>query len=69
MLANDLAHTINPDAITIAEDVSGMPTLCREVREGGMGFDYRLSMFIPDLVNFFYFLILLVDKNFKRIER
>jgi len=55
MLANDLAHTINPDAITIAEDVSGMPTLCREVREGGMGFDYRLSMFIPDLVNFFIF--------------
>lgn len=55
MLANDLAHTIHPDAITIAEDVSGMPTLCREVREGGMGFDYRLSMFIPDLVNLIYY--------------
>lgn len=33
----------------MAEDVSGMPTLCRRVDEGGMGFDYRLSMFIPDL--------------------
>lgn len=29
MLANDLVHDINPDAITIAEDVSGMPALCR----------------------------------------
>eukprot|EP00349_Pseudokeronopsis_sp_Brazil_P000062 CAMPEP_0202956238 /NCGR_PEP_ID=MMETSP1396-20130829/757_1 /ASSEMBLY_ACC=CAM_ASM_000872 /TAXON_ID= /ORGANISM="Pseudokeronopsis sp., Strain Brazil" /LENGTH=156 /DNA_ID=CAMNT_0049673163 /DNA_START=428 /DNA_END=895 /DNA_ORIENTATION=- len=47
MLANDLIHQINPDAITIAEDVSGMPTLCRRVDEGGIGFDYRLSMYIP----------------------
>jgi 1,4-alpha-glucan branching enzyme len=35
-------------AITIAEDVSGMPTLCRPVSEGGLGFDYRLNMAIPD---------------------
>lgn len=49
MLANDLVHSIFPDAITIAEDVSGMPTLCRRVDEGGLGFDYRLSMFIPDM--------------------
>jgi 1,4-alpha-glucan branching enzyme len=49
MLANSLVHLINPDAVTIAEDVSGMPTLCRKVTEGGIGFDYRLSMFIPDL--------------------
>jgi 1,4-alpha-glucan branching enzyme len=49
MLANDLIHFINPDAITIAEDVSGMPTLCRRVDEGGVGFNYRLSMYIPDM--------------------
>mmetsp|Transcript_22027 Transcript_22027/g.16408 ORF Transcript_22027/g.16408 Transcript_22027/m.16408 type:complete len:231 (+) Transcript_22027:886-1578(+) len=49
MLANDLIHQINPEAITIAEDVSGMPTLCRRVDEGGIGFDYRLSMYIPDM--------------------
>ena len=49
MLANQLIHTLNPYSITIAEDVSGMPTLCRSVKDGGIGFDYRLSMFIPDL--------------------
>jgi hypothetical protein len=36
-------------AITIAEDVSGMPALCRPVAEGGVGFDYRLAMAIPDM--------------------
>ena len=49
MLANTLIREINPDAITIAEDVSGMPTLCREIKDGGFGFDYRLSMFMPDM--------------------
>ncbi len=34
--------------LTIAEDVSGMPALCRPVWEGGVGFDYRLAMAIPD---------------------
>ncbi|KAI5063174.1 hypothetical protein GOP47_0021721 [Adiantum capillus-veneris] len=48
MLANDLIHELYPDATVIAEDVSGMPTLCRPVHEGGVGFDYRLSMGIPD---------------------
>lgn len=48
-LANTLIREINPDAITIAEDVSGMPTLCRELKDGGLGFDYRLSMFMPDM--------------------
>lgn len=47
-LANHMLHTIDPDVITIAEDVSGMPTLCRPVSEGGIGFDYRLAMAIPD---------------------
>lgn len=49
MLANQLVHTIFPDAITVAEDVSGMPTLCRTISEGGIGFDFRLNMFIPDM--------------------
>ena len=39
----------NLQAVTVAEDVSGMPTLCRPVREGGVGFDYRLGMGTPDL--------------------
>lgn len=49
MLANQMIHQYNPNAITIAEDVSGMPALCRPVAEGGVGFDYRLSMAIPDM--------------------
>nr|XP_023024879.1 1,4-alpha-glucan-branching enzyme [Leptinotarsa decemlineata] len=40
MLANYTAHTLNKDAITIAEDVSGMPGTCRPVTEGCLGFDY-----------------------------
>lgn len=49
MLANYITHKLYPNAITIAEDVSGMPTLCRPVEEGGVGFDYRLAMAIPDM--------------------
>ncbi len=47
-LANRLAHDINPNCLTIAEDVSGMVGLCRPIDEGGLGFDYRLAMSIPD---------------------
>lgn len=47
-LANDLIHEINPDVISICEDMSGMPGACRPVEEGGLGFDYRLGMGIPD---------------------
>lgn len=49
MLANEMVHAILPTATTIAEDVSGMPALCRPVDEGGLGFDYRLSMAVPDM--------------------
>lgn len=49
MEANDAIHTLYPSAITIAEDVSGMPLLCIPVSQGGLGFDYRLSMAIPDM--------------------
>lgn len=48
-LANQMLHTIYPDCITIAEDVSGMPALCVALSLGGIGFDYRLAMAIPDL--------------------
>lgn len=48
MLANELTHSIKHNAITIAEDVSGMPGLCLPVREGGFGFGYRLNMGVPD---------------------
>ena len=47
--ANDAIHTLYPGATTIAEDVSGMPLLCVPVSKGGVGFDYRLSMAIPDM--------------------
>lgn len=47
-LANTLAKTIHPKSVTIAEDMSGMPGMCRKVEEGGIGFDYRLGMGIPD---------------------
>ncbi|WP_258099413.1 alpha amylase C-terminal domain-containing protein [Marinoscillum pacificum] len=47
-LANTLIKEINPSTIVIAEDMSGMPGLCRPVKEGGMGFDFRLAMGIPD---------------------
>lgn len=47
-LAMTLVHQLKPQAICIAEDVSGMPGLCRPIAEGGIGFDYRLGMGIPD---------------------
>ncbi len=47
--ANDMVHELYPDVITIAEDVSGMPLLCIPAALGGVGFDYRLSMAIPDM--------------------
>ena len=47
-LANRLAHDFRPSAVTIAEDVSGMPGMCIPIADGGIGFDYRLGMAIPD---------------------
>ena len=47
--ANDAMHQLFPQCITIAEDVSGMPLLGVPVSKGGLGFDYRLSMAIPDM--------------------
>ncbi|MDP4177002.1 MAG: alpha-amylase family glycosyl hydrolase [Bacillota bacterium] len=48
-LANDLIKEIRPDAIVVAEDMSGMPGMCLPVKDGGIGFDYRLAMGVPDL--------------------
>lgn len=47
-LANKLVHDFRPSAVTIAEDVSGMPGMCAPVEDGGVGFDYRLGMAVPD---------------------
>lgn len=58
MLANEVVHAVNPNAISIAEDMSGMPGLARPIDEGGLGFDYRLAMGIPD-----YWIRLLKEKK------
>lgn len=47
-LANMLIHEINPSAITIAEDVSGLAGLAAPFEDGGIGFDYRMAMGIAD---------------------
>lgn len=47
-MANKLIHEVNPSAVTIAEEVSGMPGLAVKYEDGGYGFDYRLAMNIPD---------------------
>ena len=47
-LANELIHEVNPYAISIAEEMSGMPGLAEPMEKGGMSFDYRLAMGIPD---------------------
>jgi 1,4-alpha-glucan branching enzyme len=47
-LANKLIHEVNPRAVTIAEEVSGMPGLAVKTEQGGYGFDYRMAMNIPD---------------------
>ncbi|MCX6256828.1 MAG: alpha amylase C-terminal domain-containing protein [Bacteroidia bacterium] len=57
MLANHLIHAVNPHALSIAEEVSGMPGLTSSVDDGGLGFDYRLGMGIPD-----YWIRLLKEK-------
>lgn len=47
-LASELVKSVNPNAVLIAEDMSGMPGMCVPIRDGGIGFDYRLSMGVPD---------------------
>ena len=57
-LANKLIHTINKNALSIAEDMSGNPGACRKIEDGGIGFDYRLAMGVPD-----YWIKLLKEKQ------
>lgn len=57
-LANELIHSVNPHAITVAEEMSGMPGLAIPTPDGGIGFDYRLAMGIPD-----FWIKLLKEKN------
>jgi len=57
-LANAVVHQFKQNAISIAEDVSGMPGLCRYPEDGGLGFDYRLAMGIPD-----YWIKILKEKS------
>ncbi|MBO7181866.1 MAG: alpha amylase C-terminal domain-containing protein [Kiritimatiellae bacterium] len=47
-LANEVIHTVRPDALTIAEDVSGMPGIGAPLDECGIGFDYRMAMGVPE---------------------
>ena len=47
-LANKLIHEINPNAVTVAEEMSGLPGIASSLQDGGYGFDYRLAMGIPD---------------------
>jgi len=47
-LANEVIHRLRPDAVTVAEDISGMPGLALPVESGGVGFDYRFAMGVPD---------------------
>lgn len=58
MLANEVLHTLNPNAISIAEDMSGMPGIAHPIQDAGLGFDYRLAMGIPD-----YWIRLLKEKK------
>ncbi len=48
-LANELIRQVKPNAITVAEDMSGMPGMCLPIQDGGIGFDYRLGMGLPDM--------------------
>ncbi len=47
-LANKLIHELNPQAMSIAEEMSGMPGLAAKLEDGGYGFDYRMAMGVPD---------------------
>lgn len=48
-MANELAHAVRPEVMAIAEDTSAFPGLAAPIVEDGIGFDYRLSMGVPDL--------------------
>ena len=47
-LANKLIHQYKKGSLTIAEEMSGMPGIAANTEKKGYGFDYRLSMGVPD---------------------
>ncbi len=47
-LACELAHSVKRSAVLVSEDMSGMPGMCLPIASGGIGFDYRLAMGVPD---------------------
>ena len=47
-MANKLMKQVNPNSLSIAEDMSGMPGLAVPIEDGGLGFDYRMAMGVPD---------------------
>ncbi len=47
-LANTVIHALRPDALTVAEDVSGMPGIAAPLEDKGAGFDYRMAMGVPE---------------------
>ncbi|MDX9881141.1 MAG: alpha amylase C-terminal domain-containing protein [Prolixibacteraceae bacterium] len=47
-MANKLIHEINPNGISIAEEMSGLPGLAVPIDQGGLGFDLRMAMGVPD---------------------
>jgi 1,4-alpha-glucan branching enzyme len=47
-LANKMIHQYKAKAVTIAEEMSGMPGIASDTEKMGYGFDYRLSMGVPD---------------------
>ncbi|MFA5328102.1 MAG: alpha amylase C-terminal domain-containing protein [Prolixibacteraceae bacterium] len=48
IMANRLIHEINPNALSVAEEMSGLPGLATSHKDGGLGFDYRMAMGVPD---------------------
>ncbi len=62
-LANKLIQKVKPHAVSIAEDVSGMPGLASPIADGGIGFDYRLGMGIPD-----YWIRILKEKQDEEMD-
>jgi 1,4-alpha-glucan branching enzyme len=57
-LVNKLIHSIRSNSISVAEDMSGMPGLAAPIADGGLGFDYRMSMGVPD-----YWIKLIKEKS------
>ena len=47
-LASELCKEVKPTCVLVAEDMSGMPGMCLPIKDGGIGFDYRLGMGLPD---------------------